>query len=139
MSNGYAVAHPPRYKMEGEIHRVIKTTYTGLIVQVIVIFGLGLFVLIENGIELNTILVALGVIVYFTYVLPRHLRIIELGKAILRAPENFSEEQKNEFIDVARYNVQQKMLGGSNKKLKLLTGILLAMVLWFGYLFLKYN
>ncbi len=125
--------------MEGEIHRVIKTTYTGLIVQVIVIVGLGLFVLIENGIELNTILVAFGVIVYFAYVLPRHLRIIELGKAILRAPENFSEEQKNEFIDVARYNVQQKMLGGSNKKLKLLTGILLAMVLWFGYLFLKYN
>ncbi len=124
--------------MEKEIQRVVRIVSAGLIFQAILAIGLNLYVFGRNGIELNSISIAIGTLVYSLIALPKNYRVIGVGRKILKSPVNFTEEQKNEYLEIVKLNVRNRVVGGSKKEFKVLTVILLLMSIWFGFLYLKY-
>ena len=124
--------------MENEIQKALRTTCIGLAFQIILVVGLNLYTFGRNGIELNSIIIGIASLGYFFMILPKHYRVVEVGREILKEPANFTQEQKNEYLEFANLNIQKRVIGGSRKEMKILTGILVLMAIGFGYLYLKH-
>lgn len=65
------------------------------------------------------------------------LKRISFGKAILREPEQFSAEQKREYLDFSNNRTEADLVGGSRRTLWILIVVLTGMLLFFALHFFE--